>query len=127
MPQSHAVAWIDDHNAQVLQLDAEDHVGTQEIKRHIHYSRHHGSKVHSEHEFFEEICDDLSGVKTILIAGSDSVLADFRHYVNKQRPLIASQICGWETVGHPTESDIVKLTRQFFNKQDHTLAVPGMN
>lgn len=62
MPISHAVAWIDHHAAQVLQIDAE-HVRDHKVKEHIHYTCQHGSQVRSEHEFFAGVCAALAGIE----------------------------------------------------------------
>lgn len=113
MSLSHAVAWIDHHNAQVLQIDADQVVG-QKVKEHVHYTRQHGSSVRTEHEFFGEVCDSLAGIESVLVAGSHTAQADFRHYIDKHRPAVATQIKGWETVGHPTEGEIIKMAREFF-------------
>ena len=125
MSLSHAVAWIDHHAAQVLQLDAEQVLG-QKVKEHVHYTRQHGSKVRSEHEFFAEVCDALSGIESILVVGSHTAQADFRHYVDKHRPAVAAQIAGWETVDHPTEGEVVKMAREFFVKRGELVATPRM-
>ncbi|MEO7338735.1 MAG: hypothetical protein ABIV63_19355 [Caldimonas sp.] len=125
MPLSHAVAWIDHHAAQVIQIDAE-HVLDQKVKEHIHYTRQHGSQVRSEHEFFAEVCAALAGIESVLVAGSHTAQADFRHYVEKHRSALAAQIVGWETVDHPTEGEIVKLAREFFVKRGELVATPRM-
>ena len=123
MPLSHAIAWIDHHKAQVLQIDSEQ-VQNQTIKEHVHYTRQHGSRVRSEHEFFAEICDALAGIKAVLIAGSHTARADFRHYVDKHRPAVALQIVGWETVDHPTDGQLVALARKYFVKYDRMSGTP---
>ncbi len=64
----HAVVWLDRLHAQVLQFDTTQ-VWAQTVKAHIHYTRHHDSKVRSEHEFFDEICDSLAGIDEVLVAG----------------------------------------------------------
>ena len=125
MPLSHAVAWIDHHSAQVLQIDAEQVIG-QKVKEHVHHTRQHGSQVRSEHEFFAEVCDALSGIESILVAGSHTALADFRRYVDKHRHELAAQIAGWQTVDHPTEGEIVKMGREFFVKRGELVATPRM-
>ena len=125
MPLSHAVAWIDHHSAQVLQIDAERVIG-QKVKEHVHHTRQHGSQVRSEHEFFAEVCDALSGIESILVAGSHTALADFRRYVDKHRHELAAQIAGWQTVDHPTEGEIVKMGREFFVKRGELVATPRM-
>ena len=125
MSPNHAVAWIDHHTAQVLRIDAEQ-VLDQKVKEHVHYTRQHGSKVRSEHEFFGEVCDALAGIASILVAGSHTAQADFRHYVEKHRPAVAAQIVGWETVDHPTEREIVKMAREFFVERGELVATPRM-
>jgi stalled ribosome rescue protein Dom34 len=123
MSLNHAVAWIDHHNAQVLQIDAEQVVG-QKVKEHVHYTRQHGSSVRSEHEFFGEVCDSLAGIESVLVTGSHTAQADFRHYVEKHRPTVATQIKGWETVDHPTEAEIVKIGREFFAQRGEMVPTP---
>src|SRR3954468_1255175 len=103
MALSRAVIWIDHHNAQVLQFDA-DHVQGQKVKAHTHHTRQHGSSVRTEHEFFGEVADALAGGAQVLVTGSYTAQADFRHYVGKHREALAKQIVGWETVDHPTEA-----------------------
>lgn len=125
MSPNHAVAWIDHHTAQVLRIDAEQ-VLDQKVKEHVHYTRQHGSKLRSEHEFFGEVCDALAGIASILVAGSHTAQADFRHYVEKHRSAVAAQIVGWETVDHPTEGEIVKMAREFFVKRGELVATPRM-
>jgi len=109
----HAVVHVDHHKAEVLQFDAE-HVLTERVKAHGHYTRQHGSEVRTEHEFFGEVCDALAGITDILVAGSHTAQADFRHYVEKHRAALLEQIVGWETVDHPTEGQLVAVARDYF-------------
>ncbi|MEP7156656.1 MAG: hypothetical protein ABI905_12835 [Betaproteobacteria bacterium] len=125
MPLNHAVAWINHHSAQVLQIDAGQAID-QKISEHAHNTRQHGSDVRSEHEFFAEVCDALAGIKSVLVAGSHTAQADFRHYVEKHRPIVAAQISGWQTVDHPTEGELVKMAREYFVKRGELVATPRM-
>jgi hypothetical protein len=113
----HAVVWTDHQSAQVLQFDAE-HVLASKIKTHTHHTRQHGSSVRSEHEFFGEVCDALDGIAQVLVTGSKTAIADFRHYVEKHRPLAAPRIAGYEVVDHPSENQLVALARTYFIKKD---------
>jgi hypothetical protein len=70
--------------AQVLQFDAE-HVRAKKVRGHNHYTRQHGSTVRTEHEFFGEVCDSIDGIAEVLITGSHTAIADFRHYADKHR------------------------------------------
>mgnify|MGYP000044064270 CR=1 FL=1 len=64
----HAVVLIDHHTAQVLHFD-DEHVQSQKVKSHSHYTRQHGGSVRTEHEFFGEVCDALAGVEGVLDHG----------------------------------------------------------
>jgi stalled ribosome rescue protein Dom34 len=113
----HAVVSLDHEKAQILQFDAE-HVESSRIKAHMHHTRQHGSTVRTEHEFFGEVCDALSGIGEVLIAASNTAQSDFRHYVDKHRPTIKGQIVGYETVDRPTEGQLIAFARHYFLKHD---------
>ena len=113
----HAVAFVDHQSAQVLQFGSE-HVVERKIHAHAHYTRQHGSTVRSEHAFFAEVCDALDGIAEVLMAGGHTGLADFRHYVEKHRPLTAGRITGYEVVDHPSEKALVALARKHFVRYD---------
>ena len=113
----HAVVWTDHQSAQVLQFDAE-HVQGEKIKAHTHHTAQHGSSVRSEHEFFGHLCDALAGIPEVLVTGSKTAQADFRHYVDKHRPQVGKVIVGYETVDHPSDRQLVALARQYFLKHD---------
>ncbi|MBL8330078.1 MAG: hypothetical protein JNJ71_14625 [Rubrivivax sp.] len=122
MTTFHAVVLIDHTHAQILQFDAE-HVEASRLKAHSHHPRHH-STVRSEHEFFGQVCDALRGIAEVLVTGSHTSLADFRHYAEKHRPQTAAQIVGYETVDHPTENQLVALARRYFLKYDRMSGTP---
>ena len=119
----HAVVWIDHHSAQVLQFDAE-HVLAQKVKAHSHYTKQHGNTVRTEHEYFGEVCDALAGIPELLITGSHTAQADFKHYVEKHRPALVPQITGYETVDHPSDAQLVALARKYFVKYDRMAGGP---
>ena len=123
MTTFHAVVRIDHQNAEVLQFNTE-HVQAQKVKAHTHHTRQHHSGVRSEHEFFGHVCDALSGIPEILVVGSKTAQADFRHYVEKHRPAVAAQIAGYETVDQPSDNQLVALARAFFLKHDRMAGVP---
>ena len=124
MSLSHAVVLIDHHSAQVLQFDA-DHAQSQKVKAHTHHTRQHGSSVRTEHEFFSEVCDALAGIAEVLVTGSHTAQADFRHYVEKHRKAVAEQIVGWETVDHPTQGQLLALGRKYFEQHAPKGATPS--
>lgn len=117
MPFHRAVLWIDHHSAQVIQFSADD-VKAEAVHAHDHYTRQHGSAVRTEHEFFGDVCDTLTGIREVLVTGSHTAQAAFRHYVDKHRPAVAKQIAGWETVDHPSQGQLVAVARKFFAAHD---------
>ena len=124
MKHSHAVVWTDHQTAQVLQFDAE-HLQAKRIRTHDHYTRQHGSAVRTEHEFFGAICDAIEGISEVLMAGSHTAIADFRHYVGKHRPHTAARIVGYEVVDHPSENQLVAAARKYFLKHDRMATAPS--
>lgn len=123
MTTFHAVVRIDHQHAEVLQFDAE-HVQSQKVKAHSHHTAKHGSAVRTEHEFFGHVCDALAGIAEILVVGSKTAQADFRHYVEKHRPALVKQVVGYETVDQPTQNQLVAFARQYFLKYDRMAGTP---
>jgi hypothetical protein len=119
----HAVVWTDHQSAQVLQFDAEQ-VLASKLHSHTHHTPQHGSAVRSEHEFFGALCDALDGIAEVLVTGSHTVLADFRHYADKHRPQTAARIAGYEVVDHPSENQLVALARRYFLGHDKMAGTP---
>jgi stalled ribosome rescue protein Dom34 len=119
----HAVIHIDPHQAQLLQFDAEQ-VQSSKLKAHSHPTHQHGSAVRTGHEFYAEVCDALAGITEVLVTGSHTAQADFRHYVDKHRPAVATQIAGYETVDHPSDKQLVALARAYFVKFDRMNGTP---
>ncbi|SFQ60566.1 hypothetical protein SAMN05216567_121123 [Variovorax sp. OK605] len=117
MPFHHAVLWIDHHSAQLLQFDATQ-VLERQVKSHVHYTRQHGSAVRSEHEFFGEVCDALRDNAQVLVAGSHSAQADFRHYVEKHRAEVAPRLAGWEITERMSANELVAFARRYFTLHD---------
>lgn len=109
----HAVIWTDHQSAEVFQFD-DDQVLATKVKAHTHNTAQHGSAVRAEHEFFGALCDAFGGVGAVLVTGSRTAIADFRHYADKHRPQTAAQIAAYEVVNRPSENQLVALARKYF-------------
>jgi len=120
----HAVVRTDHQQAQVLRFD-ETQVQAQTVHLQAYTTAQHKSGVRSEHEFFGAVCDALDGIAQVLVTGTHTALADFRHYVDKHRPHLAAHLVGYEVVDHPTDPQLVALARAFFQRQDR-LGADGM-
>ncbi len=119
----HAVLLIDHHEARLLQFDAE-HVEAERIRSHSHHTKQRGSAVRSEHEFYAEVCDALKGIHEVLVTGSKTAQADFRHYLEKHRPAQVAQVVGYESVDQPSDRQLVALARQYFLRHDRMAGLP---
>lgn len=124
MSTFHAIVWLDHHSAKVLQFDAE-HVQSERIEEHSHHTRQHGSAVRSEHEFFADVCTALEGIEEVVVAGSSTAQSDFRHYLEKHRPLTAKHVMGYESVDQPSEAQLVATARKYFQKRDRMGGTPS--
>ena len=120
MSLRHAVVWTDHHTAQVLKFDAEE-VQASSVRSHKHPTAQHGSGVRAEHEFFADVCAALDDVQEVLVTGSHTAVADFRHYADKHRPQTAARIVAYEVVDHPSDKQLVALGRAHFLKHGETI------
>jgi hypothetical protein len=123
MNSFHAVVWIDHHAAHVLRFNA-DSAAAQTLKAHEHATAQHGSAVRSEHEFFGEVCAATDGVTEVLVTGSHTAIADFRHYADKHRPQAAARIKGYEVTDRLSDNQLVAMARAYFLKRDRMAGVP---
>jgi stalled ribosome rescue protein Dom34 len=89
-------------------------VQSQKVHTHTHHTRQGHSKVRTEHEFFGEVCTAMGGIPQILVVGSKTAQADFRHYVEKHRPSLVKQVVGYESVDRETERELVAMARKRF-------------
>jgi len=124
MTTFHAVVWLDHQQAKVLQFDTE-HVQAEKIKAHSHHTKQRASAVRTEHEFFGEVVDALAGIAEVLIVGSSTAQADFKHYVEKHRTGAAKQIVAYETVDHPSDNQLIAFARKYFLKFDRMAGTPS--
>lgn len=119
----HAVLWTDHHEARILQFDAST-VDTRRVVAHSHPTAQHRSAVRTEHEFFGEVCDALEGITEVLVTGSRTATADFKHYADKHRPHTAARIVGYEVVDHPSDNQLVAMARDYFVRHDRMAGIP---
>ena len=117
----HAVLWIDHHQANLLRLGDEAKPAVH-LHDHRHPTAQHGSDVRAEHEFFADVCAALGGIEAVLVTGSKTALADFRHYVEKHRPQTGKCIANYEAADHQTDRQLAALGRHFFDIRSRSAA-----
>ena len=123
MPLSHAVVRIGQGCAQVVQLDAQL-VQVSRVQAQPHDAQPEGGGSAAEQAFFGEVCDELTGIVQVMVAGSQAALDDFRRYLARHRSTIALQVVGWEVLEHPTEDQLVAFAREYFDLRGRTQGTP---
>jgi len=114
---SQVVIWLDHQEAQFLHLHEQEYTASH-VKAHRHNTRQHASGVRTEHEFFAAVCQAIGAGVEVLVAGSHTALADFKHYVEKHSPATGPRIAGWQTSERLTEGQLAAMGRHFFEKHD---------
>ena len=71
------------------------------------------------------MCDALEGIPEVLVTGSHTSIADFRHYADKHRAQTALRITGYEVVDHPTENQLVAMARKYFEQRGWAARAPS--
>lgn len=124
MSQVHAIVWLDHRDARIASFS----LGTSQIheihshspERQIHRkSREIGSgKAADDHRFFDEIVEELAGVREVLIAGPGNAKTAFATYIGTRHAELAKRVVGVETLDHPTDGELLAHARASFNAID---------
>jgi len=113
MPFKFATVWTDHNHAEITRFDSET-AETHKLRAHAHPTGQHASAVRAEHEFMAQVCAAIEAVPQVLVTGSHTVLADFKHYVDKHRAQADKHIAGYEVVGSLTEGQRLAQARKYF-------------
>lgn len=124
MAHSHAVVWLDGHEAKVFSFDAEDvdkkRVKADAPRRHV---RHSGNvaegKGRDNREYFEAVLAELEAalvdVDGWMIAGPDGARQDFEKYVQGHAERLARKLDKGETMDELDDSRLLEMARRRFN------------
>ncbi len=121
---SHAIVWIDHHEAKIF------HFNQDEVEKlvlqpenptvHIH---HKGNTIGSGHEpedqhYLHAVAAAIKDAKAILITGPANAKTELVKHIEHHEPLLMKQIACVETVDHPSDGKLVAFARSYF-KSDH--------
>ena len=122
MGHSHAVIWIDHHEAHVIHFGRSD--AESEIIKAPHVHLHHKEKEVGpgrapEHpEFYETVVVAAMDAGELLIVGpADAKLHLVRH-IERKHPELSARVIGVETVDHPSDGQLLAHARQYFEAAD---------
>jgi hypothetical protein len=69
----------------------------------------------SDHAFYQEAANALIGAEKIPIVGPANAKSELEKHMKRHAKELAARIVGLETVDHPTDGQILRLARKYFN------------
>lgn len=125
MPQhSHAVVWIDHHEARIIYFnadDADEHtVRPAHPPRHLHSKAGSASGTHlrGEDSYYREIAEALAEVPAFLIGGPSSAKLELVKYLHRHAPTTFEHLAGIEAMDKLTDKELVAASRHYFKAAD---------
>ena len=120
----HAVVWIDHHEARVFHFSASEAdtivVHPKDPVRHIHHKANSIGSGHAseDQEFLQNVTNALADAGAILVTGPANEKNVLVNHIAQHAPALKAKIQGVETLGHPTDGEVLALARKFF-WEDH--------
>jgi stalled ribosome rescue protein Dom34 len=126
MKHTHAVAWIDHDEAHIIHFNADESeeltVHSKHRKSHLHHKAGQlgDGRAPEDHPFYQEVSNALIGAEKILIVGPANAKSELEKHMKRHAKDLAACIVGVETVDHPTDGQILKLARRYFDAAERT-------
>ena len=121
---THAVVWLDFHQAKIFLIKAED-VEARRIRadtphRQIHHkARVRGSgHVRDDRTYFEAILAAIEEADSWLIAGPGGTKKDLEKYLEGRGEELKKKLLGVEPMDRPTEGELIKQARKLLEAND---------
>jgi len=119
----HAIVWIDQKEARLFQVDADQVDGSIVAAPGSHIHRHANEqdlrvRNHPDDEprFFRNVARALEGDSPILLVGPSKTKLYFLRYVQQHDRALDARIVGVETADHPTNAELVAHLRHYFHE-----------
>ncbi len=121
MDSSHAIVWIDQTEAKVYRLTAENVDASTFTRHHSHVRRHHDATREREHpadaqHFYHEVASALTGSGDVLVVGPAKAKLELLKHIQRHDRGLEARVVGVETVDHPTDGQLVAFARGYFEK-----------
>ena len=124
---SHAVIWIDHHEARIFHFNAQESeaavVRPAHPVRHIHHKANEIGSGHGaeDHNFLQSVVNAIAPALHVLVVGPANAKAELVKHVEKHVPATKGLIAGVEPMDHASDGEIVAHARKFFHA-DHQMA-----
>ena len=121
---SHAVVWIDHHEARVFHFNADEveklvlRPGDPHV--HLHHKANSIGAGHAseDHAFLHSVVEALGAAKAVLITGPGLAKTALVKHIAKHDPRTLDHVAGVETVDHPADGALVAHARAYFRTAD---------
>jgi hypothetical protein len=120
----HMVVWIDHSEARIFHVDGSNldektlHAPTHHVHRHPKGGTAEHNHPDDAHRYFQQVARALDGAGRVLVVGPSTAKLQFIHYAYKHDPTLEPRIAGVETVGHPTDGQLVAYAKRYFAADD---------
>ena len=117
---THAVVWLDFHQAKIFLIKAEDvearRIGPNTPHRQIHHKAQvRGSgHVRDDRTYFEAILAAVEEADSWLIAGPGGTKKDLEKYLEGHGEELKKKLVGVEPMDHPTDGELIRQARKLF-------------
>ncbi len=124
MSHSHAIVWMDSHEAHTFRFSPID-VERERIRAHSPFRKvHHkagtigSGHLHLDHDYLDGIADSLHGVEEWLLTGPGTAKHELAKRLERQSPDLRRKLLAVETADHPTDGELLAQARKTFKKHD---------
>ena len=123
-PHFHAVVWVDHREAHVVTFNRDEAEAALVHARAGHRQVHHregsisGARDTEDPQFFHAIAAAVRGSGEILVTGPAAAKLHLYDWWKKHEPDVAARVVGVESADHPTDGQILKHARAYFEAKD---------
>jgi stalled ribosome rescue protein Dom34 len=124
MSNFHVAVWIDHNEARVFDI-AEDSFAESTVRAPKHHVHKHPKGIAWEkshpadlQKYFHSVVEALGNATEILILGPGNAKLELMRHVHSHDPALEKKIVGIETSDHPTDGELAKHARAYFNAED---------
>ena len=120
----HTIVWLDHQQAKIFHVHAADAEQTRLQSDHPHEHIHHKANSRGsghaavDHAFLERLALALGNSQAILITGPANAKDQLVAHLRERHPQLAARISAVEAVDHPSDGQLIALTRKFFKADD---------
>jgi stalled ribosome rescue protein Dom34 len=128
MSHYHAVVWLDQSEAHVMHITAEDVEKSVVLptKPHAHLHAKSGSigsgRQPEDKDYYHAVVEALKGAQEILVVGPAQAKLQLVKHIHSHDPAMSDKVVGVETVDHPSDGQLVAYARKYFVAKDRMLS-----